>query len=67
MCNADADGQRDDRRHGVAGRVAASVRPWLQGFNGDFYRGVWQKNQVFVRLWIDQPLKAKMGFWGRQV
>lgn len=37
-------------------------QPWVQGFNGDFYMGVWQKNQVFARLWIDQALKAAMGF-----
>ena len=37
-------------------------QPWVQGFNGDFYSGVWQKNQVFARLWIDQALKAEMGF-----
>ena len=37
-------------------------QPWVQGFNGDFYMGVWQKNQVFARLWIDQALKAEMGF-----
>ena len=29
--------------------------------------GACGRSQVFVRLWIDQPLKAKMGFWGRQV
>ena len=37
-------------------------QPWVGGFNGDFYMGVWQKNQVFARLWIDQALKAEMGF-----
>lgn len=37
-------------------------QPWVQGFNGDFYMGVWQKNQVFARLWIDQAMKAEMGF-----
>ena len=37
-------------------------QPWVRGFNGDFYMGVWQKNQVFARLWIDQAMKAEMGF-----
>ena len=37
------------------------TQPWLQGFDGDFYMGVWNKNAVFARLWIDQALKREMG------
>ena len=37
------------------------TQPWLQGFDGDFYMGTWNKNAVFARLWIDQALKREMG------
>ena len=37
------------------------TQPWLQGFDGDFYMGVWNKNAVYARLWIDQALKREMG------
>ena len=37
------------------------TQPWLQGFDGDYYMGVWNKNAVFARLWIDQALKREMG------
>ena len=37
------------------------TQPWVQGFDGDFYMGVWNKNAVFARLWIDQALKREMG------
>ena len=37
------------------------TQPWLQGFAGDFYMGVWNKNAVYARLWIDQALKEEMG------
>jgi len=36
-------------------------QPWVQGFNGDWYSGMWQKNSVYARLWIDQNLKESMG------
>ena len=35
-------------------------QPWLKGFDGDFYMGVWNKNQVYARLWIDQAMKTQM-------
>ncbi len=38
------------------------IQPWVKGHNGEFYMGVWNKNAVYVRLWIDQELKKKMGF-----
>ena len=37
------------------------TQPWVQGFAGDFYMGVWNKNAVYARLWIDQALKEEMG------
>ena len=37
------------------------TQPWVQGFAGDFYMGVWNKNAVYPRLWIDQALKKEMG------
>ena len=37
------------------------TQPWVQGYDGDFYMGVWNKNAVHARLWIDQALKAEMG------
>ena len=37
------------------------TQPWVQGFDGDFYMGVWNKNAVYARLWIDQALKSEMG------
>ena len=37
------------------------TQPWLQGFDGDYYMGVWNKNAVFARLWIDWALKREMG------
>ena len=27
------------------------TQPWVQGFAGDFYMGVWNKNAVYARLW----------------
>ena len=38
------------------------TQPWLKGHNGEFYMGVWNKNALYVRLWIDQDLKKQMGF-----
>ena len=37
------------------------TQPWVQGYDGDFYMGVWNKNAVYARLWIDQALKKEMG------
>ena len=37
------------------------TQPWVQGFDGDFYMGSWNKNAVYARLWIDQALKREMG------
>ena len=37
------------------------TQPWVQGYDGDFYMGVWNKNAVYARLWIDQALKREMG------
>ena len=37
------------------------TQPWVQGYDGDFYMGVWNKNAVYARLWIDQAMKREMG------
>ena len=37
------------------------TQPWVQGYDGDFYMGVWNKNAVYARLWIDKALKKEMG------
>ena len=37
------------------------TQPWVQGYDGDFYMGVWNKNAVYARLWIDQALKKEVG------
>ena len=36
-------------------------QPWVQGFNGDFYQGGWQKNALYTYLWLDEALKSQMG------
>ena len=48
--------------------IWTALTPWFNftqqyvaGFDGDFYMGRWQKNEVFTRLWIDQALKSQMG------
>ena len=38
------------------------AQPWLKGYHGEFYMGVWNKNAAYVRFWIDQDLKKEMGF-----
>ncbi len=38
------------------------AQPWVKGYNGEFYMGVWNKNAAYVRFWIDQDLKKQMGF-----
>ena len=38
------------------------TQPWLKGHIGEFYMGVWNKNAVFVPVWIDQDLKKELGF-----
>ncbi len=38
------------------------AQPWVKGYNGEFYMGVWNKNAAYVRFWIDQELKKQMGF-----
>ena len=38
------------------------AQPWVKGYNGEFYMGVWNKNAAYVRFWIDQDLKKEMGF-----
>ena len=38
------------------------AQPWIKGYNGEFYMGVWNKNAAYVRFWIDQDLKKQMGF-----
>ena len=39
------------------------ANPWVKGWNGETPRercGDW--HQIFARLWLDQDLKAEMGF-----
>ena len=38
------------------------TQPCLKGHTGEFYMGVWNMNTSYVRLWIDQDLKKKLGF-----
>ena len=38
------------------------TQPWVKGHIGEFYMGVWNKNAVYARVWIDQDLKEEMGF-----
>ena len=45
----------------IAPRFEAT-QPWLKGYNGEFRLGSAPKNWLFSRLWIDQDLKAAMGF-----
>ena len=45
----------------IAPRFEAT-QPWLKGYNGEFRLGSASRNWVFARLWIDQDLKAAMGF-----
>ena len=37
-------------------------QPWVKGYNGEIWLGVGQQDTFFARLWIDQDLKAAMGF-----
>ena len=37
-------------------------QPWLKGYNGEGYLGACGGKTLFSRLWIDQDLKAEMGF-----
>ena len=37
------------------------TQPWVQGFNGDFYQGSWQKNALYTYLWLDEALKSQLG------
>ena len=39
-----------------------ATQPWLKGYRGEFRWSFASKNWVFARLWIDQDLKAAMGF-----
>ncbi len=36
-------------------------QPWIIGYNGEI-DGTIDKQQKFARLWIDQELKAAMGY-----
>jgi peptide/nickel transport system substrate-binding protein len=38
------------------------TQSWVKGHIGEFYMGVWNKNAVYARVWIDQDLKEEMGF-----
>ena len=37
-------------------------QPWLMGYNGEATMGNWQMNDLYARLWIDQDLKAELGY-----
>ena len=38
------------------------TQPWVKGYNGEATMGDWQFRQIFARVWIDQELKAEMGY-----
>ena len=38
------------------------AQPWVKGFNGETFLTDMSNNEVLVRLWLDQDLKAEMGF-----
>jgi peptide/nickel transport system substrate-binding protein len=38
------------------------ANPWVKGWNGETFLTDMSNNEVLVRVWIDQDLKAKMGF-----
>ena len=38
------------------------TQPWVKGYNGEATMGDWQFRDLFARLWIDQELKAEMGY-----
>ena len=37
-------------------------QPWLKGYNGEATMGNWQMSDLYARLWIDQELKAELGY-----
>ena len=37
-------------------------QPWVKGYNGEAAMGNWQFQDLFARIWIDQELKAEMGY-----
>ena len=37
-------------------------QPWLKGYNGEATMGNWQMSDLYARVWIDQELKAEMGY-----
>ena len=37
-------------------------QPWFKGYNGEAAMGNWQFQDLFARIWIDQELKAEMGY-----
>ena len=38
------------------------ANPWVKGWNGETFLTDMSNNEILVRVWIDQDLKAKMGF-----
>ena len=44
-----------------AGKYMA-VQPWVKGYNGEVHFGAQHRHVIFARVWIDQELKAEMGF-----
>ena len=44
-----------------AGKYMA-VQPWVKGYNGEVHFGGQHRHVIFARVWIDQELKAEMGF-----
>ena len=37
-------------------------QPWLKGYNGEATMGNWQMSDLYARVWIDQELKAELGY-----
>ena len=37
-------------------------QPWFKGYNGEATMGNWQMSDLYARVWIDQDLKAELGY-----
>lgn len=37
-------------------------QPWVKGYQGELYVGVFNSGPIYARVWIDQDLKKEMGY-----
>jgi len=37
-------------------------QPWVKGYQGELYVGVFNTGPIYARVWIDQELKEEMGY-----